>query len=210
MSTNHEYAILGGYNRTKVGRYLAHFSAIVSAALVFLLLSLVDIAKRFGLAVNVPPVIMSLIGAGAIYAALYWIFDRYAWQLPIAAKLLKVPNLAGTWRCDGISQDKTPPLSWQGQVVIVQSWDKIRVHMRTAQSSSDSIAAALLDDSPIGHRLMYHYQNQPKPGEPVDLAAHHGFAELTFAMDGRSATGGYFNGRGRFTHGTMTLTKETN
>ena len=210
MANGHEYAILGGYNRAKVGRYLAHFSATLSAAFVFVLLSAVNFAKHFGVSVNLPPIVMSLLGAASIYGILYWAFDNYAWRVVRVSRFLNVPNLAGTWRCDGVSEDKQPPVPWTGQVVIVQSWDKIRIHLQTAQSSSDSVAAALLDDSPVGFKLMYHYKNLPKPGEPADLAAHHGFAELTFSADGATALGGYFNGRGRGTHGTMRLTKEAN
>jgi len=51
---------------------------------------------------------------------------------------------------------------------------------------------------------MYHYKNQPRLNAP-ELSAHHGFAELTFLADGRTASGEYFNGRGRNSFGTMTL-----
>ena len=54
--------------------------------------------------------------------------------------------------------------------------------------------------------LLYHYQNDPKIGEP-DLRAHRGFAEITFAKDLKSAEGEYFNGRGRNTSGRMRFTK---
>jgi len=208
MTLEHEYAILGGYNRTKVGRYITHIASVVSGGLVFLLLTAVDVAKRFGISVNVPPVIMSLLGASMIYAALYWIFDRYAWRVGFMARLLKVPHLAGTWICEGLSQDKNPPLQWNGSVTIVQSWDKIRIHLSTSQSASYSVAAALLDETPTGYRLMYHYKNEPRAGEPADLTAHHGFADLIFAPDGQTASGGYFNGRGRNTFGKMNLTKD--
>jgi hypothetical protein len=54
---------------------------------------------------------------------------------------------------------------------------------------------------------MYHYRNEPRAGER-DLTAHHGFAEVTFSADLQTATGDYFNGRGRNTFGTMSWTKE--
>lgn len=207
MNRNHEYAVLGGYNRTKLGRHLSHVASIASGVAVFIVLSLADVAKRIGVNVNVPPVVMSLLGAGAIYAALYWLFDRYVWRMPYVARLLKLPDLSGTWNCKGVSEDRQAPNGWNGTITIVQSWDKIRVHLATSTSSSDSVAAALLDDSPLGSKLLYHYLNEPRPGEP-ELASHHGFAELSFSADGRSALGGYFNGRGRNTYGTMALTKE--
>jgi hypothetical protein len=208
MSLEHEYALLGGYNRSHVGRWLARASAAVSALAVFLLLSAVDLAKSFGINANLPPAVLSLVGAGMVYAALYWLFDRYAWKLGPLGRVLKVPDLSGTWSCKGISLDRTPQHSWQGRVTIIQSWDRIRVHLDTGQSTSDSIAAALLYDAAAGYRLMYHYRNHPRLGE-AELAAHHGFAELIFVPGEASATGEYFNGRGRNTFGTMKLKKET-
>lgn len=208
MGLEHEYAILGGYNRTKVGRYLSQIAAAVSGVLVFIVLTLADVAKSLGLNVNIPPVVMSLIGAGIVYAGLHWFFDKHVWKNRRVAKLLKLPNLEGVWKCEGLSENQSPSISWLGTVTIIQSWEKIRVHLETEQSASNSVAAALLDDSPLGFHLMYHYRNDPRAGEP-DLAAHHGFAELTFSADGQTAHGGYFNGRGRNTFGTMKLVKES-
>ena len=119
-------------------------------------------------------------------------------------RVLRVPNLSGVWQCKGVSLDRTPPTSWTGKVTIVQSWDKLRVHVETKQSVSDSISAALLYDAAAGYRLMYQYRNHPRMGE-TELAAHHGFAELTFAPGEVTAAGDYFNGRGRNTYGTMQL-----
>ncbi|MBO9722986.1 MAG: hypothetical protein J7530_01290 [Novosphingobium sp.] len=207
MSTAHEYAILGGYNRTKVGRYLSQISAAISGILVFLVLSISDIAKIFGLNVNVPPVVMSLVGAGMVYLAVHWFFDKHVWKIDRVSKILKLPNLDGVWHCEGVNESKTPPENWTGTVTIVQSWEKIRINLQTEKSSSNSVAAAIVDESPTGFLLMYHYKNEPKHRE-VDMSAHHGFTELTFSSDGLTAYGGYFNGRGRNTYGTMKLIKE--
>jgi hypothetical protein len=207
MNLDHEYAVLGGYNRSSVGRWLYAAAAGISAAVVFVLLALVDLAKLLDLNANLPPGVLSLVGAASVYGALYWVFDRYAWKLGPVGRILKVANLAGSWTCNGVSLERNPPVAWTGTLTIVQSWDRLRVHLETSQSSSDSIAAALLHDSAIGYRLLYHYRNNPRIGE-VGLAAHHGFAELVFGTDGDTATGEYFNGRGRNTWGTMSLTKD--
>jgi hypothetical protein len=207
MSLEHEYALLGGYNRSAVGKWIARASATLSAAAVFVLLSAIDLARSFGINANLPPAVLSLVGAGMVYTLLYWLFDHYAWRIGPLGRLLKVPHLAGSWVCEGVSLDKNPPFPWNARITIVQSWDRIRVHLETSQSSSDSVAAALLYDAAVGYRLLYHYRNHPRVGE-TDLAAHHGFAELVFAPDGSSASGEYFNGRGRNTFGTMKLVKE--
>jgi hypothetical protein len=202
----HEYAVIGGINRSKIGRYLSLLAATTSAAIVFILLTAVDLAKALNLPVNLPPVVLSLVGAGSVFTALYWIFDRYAWRWPGLCRLIQVPNLNGEWHCDGqtINPDQTVSLAWNGSVTISQSWDKIRVRLSSKTSSSNSVSAAIYCDAIDGYRLMYHYVNEPGIGQ-IDLTGHRGFAELVFAKDRQSATGEYFNGHGRFTFGTLLL-----
>ena len=206
MALEHEYSLLGS-NRASVGRWLYVAAAALSAGIVFVLLAAVDLAKAVGLNQNLPPGVLSLVGAGSVYLVLYGLFDRYGWKVGPIGRWLKLPNLAGKWTVEGVALDKQPNIAWRGTVTIVQSWDKLRVHMETAQSASDSIAAALQPDEAAGYHLMYHYRNQPRIGE-TELAAHHGFAELTFALGEQSASGEYFNGRGRNTWGKLTLTRE--
>src|SRR5258708_20428320 len=98
---NHEYALLGGANRSKVGRYLGVIAASVSAGIVFLLLSAVNLAQRWGLPINLTPAVLSLVGAGAVFAALYASFDRFAWRWSCLGKFIKMPNLAGDWKLVG-------------------------------------------------------------------------------------------------------------
>jgi hypothetical protein len=207
MAFEHEYALLGGYNRSHVGRWLGGAAALISGLIVFLVLSAFDLAQSFGLNVNLPPTALSLVGAGAVYGGLYWLFDRFAWRIAALGRLLKVPDLSGRWICEGQPLETDQGKPWNGRVTIVQSWDKLRIHLETSQSSSDSVAAALQHDAAVGYRLMYHYRNRPRVGE-ASLAPHHGFAELTFSPDERSAKGDYFNGRGRNTFGTMTLKRD--
>ena len=78
--TEHEYTILGGYSRAKVGRILGSLAAAISSLLVFLVLTLVDIAKRFGLTANVPPIVFSILGAVTMWGVLYLAFNRYVWR----------------------------------------------------------------------------------------------------------------------------------
>ena len=206
--SDHEYALLGGVNRATIGRYLGAISASVSAAAVFVVLTFIDLANKLGLPASVPPSVLSLLGAGSVFALLYWIFDRFVWRWSPVGKLLKVPNLSGDWTCDGRSlthaADSGEP--WTGRITIIQSWDKLRIRLRTEKSGSNSLTAALAFDSADGYRLLYHYRNDPAIDQ-ADLAAHHGFAEIVFDRDLQHATGEYFNGRGRFTFGTIDLTR---
>jgi hypothetical protein len=207
MPLEHEYSLLGGCSRAQVGRWLYATAAAISAVIMFFLLATINLAKAIGVNVNVLPFVISIVGAASVYTVLYWIFNHYGWKIKPVGNWLKLPNLAGNWKVQGVTLEKEPHVVWAGTVTIVQYWDKIRVHMETPKSISDSIAAALQPDAAAGYHLMYHYRNQPRIAE-VDLAAHHGFAELTFSADGKSATGEYFNGRGRNTWGTLTLEKE--
>jgi hypothetical protein len=205
---DHEYAVMGGTERAKIGRYLSIASSTISAGLVFTLLAAVDLAKTFGMNVNVPPALLSLLGAGMVFGVLYWVLNRYAWKWPLIDRLLKVPNLAGTWDCQGQSlhPDGTVAHQWNGEVTIAQRWDKLRIRLKTTQSGSSSMAAALATDSIDGFILLYQYRNDPKMGEP-ELASHIGCAVVTIASNLTSATAEYFNGGGRSTFGKMNWTK---
>lgn len=203
----HEYAILGGVNRASIGRYLAILAALVAAAVGAGVLSLVDIAKRFGWAQQAPALVLWPLTAGVVYAFLYWLFDNWMWKW--LSRWLKVPNLGGTWQCEGqgMHADKSPGAAWSAEVIIVQTWDRIRLRMKTAQSTSSSFAAAVAYDRADGFKLFYNFRNEPGIGEG-ELHAHRGCAELSFAPDLKSATGGYFNGHGRYTFGIMKLNRK--
>jgi hypothetical protein len=205
---DHEYIVLGGRNRTLVGRYLTIISSVLSGLIVFLVLSSVDIAKGLNVNVNIPPTVMSLCSAGAVFTLLYMFFDKNIWKLTLAAKFLKIADLSGSWSCKGSTLDQEGKIirEWIGKITIVQSWDKIRVHLETSQSASDSITAAIIYDEVLGFRLLYNYQNSPRPGEP-DLKGHTGCANFTFSKDLASATGDYYNGYGRPTYGRMEIQK---
>lgn len=204
----HEYSVMGGANRANVGRLLSFAASAISGALVFTLLSAVDLAKRFGWNVNVPPTLLSLLGAGAVFGFLYWVLNKWAWKWPGIGLALKVPDISGTWDCTGktLDTDGSTKHDWQAEVTIVQSWDKLRIRLATKTSGSSSISAALAHDSIDGFVLLYHYRNDPR-ADAVGLASHTGCSVMTIAKDLKSATGDYFNGRGRVTFGTMNWTK---
>lgn len=203
---DHEYVVLGGVDRAQVGKYLTHTASAVSGVLVWLLLGLFNVAHAIGIGVNLPPVVLSLVGAGTVYAVLYFIFRKWVWRIPWITRWLKVANLAGTWHCEGSPFQRPGSLAtaWKGTLTITQDWDRFRVHLKTAQSASNSIVAALTTDAIEGFVLLYSYRNEPKPGED-ELSAHRGFTSLVFDKELQSAEGDYFNGDGRHSSGTMIL-----
>ena len=206
----HEYSVMGGANRANIGRLLSFAASAISGALVFMLLSVVDLAKKLEWNVNVPPTLLSLVGAGAVFGGLYWILNKWAWRWPGIGMALKVPDISGTWDCVGktLDQDGTTKHNWQAEITIVQSWDKLRIRLATTTSGASSISAALAHDSIDGFVLLYHYSNDPKAnGSAIGLAAHTGCSVMTISKDLKSAHGEYFNGRDRMTFGTMDWTK---
>lgn len=207
---NHEYSVLGGINRARIGQAIAIIAAAASSILVALLLAAVDVAKALGFGAFVPNVLLPPIGAGLVFTSLYWLFERHGWRIPALSRALGVPDLSGTWHCQGqtINPDKSPGFTWEAVVIIAQSWDRIRVRLQTSQSASSSTTAALIRDECGGYRLFYSYRNDPKIDQP-ELQSHRGSAELVFSPDLTAAEGEYFNGLGRFTFGKMLLTKET-
>lgn len=207
---NHEYSVLGGINRARVGQMIGAVAAAVSSSLVALLLAALNVAKALGYGQYVPTVLLPPLGAGLVFTALYWLFDRHVWKLPWFAKALGVPNLSGKWIVEGqtINPDKTPSFSWAGSITIIQSWDRIRVRLKTHQSGSNSITAALVRDEADGFRLFYSYRNDPR-ADQAELNTHRGSAEIVFNHDLTEGEGEYFNGIGRFTFGTMKLRRET-
>ncbi len=58
-------------------------------------------------------------------------------------------------------------------MTIVQGRDKLRIRLKTGQSGSNSVAAALVYDHADGFRLLYNYKNEPQIGEH-ELNGHRG------------------------------------
>jgi hypothetical protein len=206
MNTDHEYALVGGINRSTVGRYIASIAAALSAVLVFLVLLFVDVATPLGISPNVPPSVFSLISAAGVYTGLYFLFCKYLWRWKFIADLIQLPDISGRWNCyaeSSYSDDRhSDGTAWEAVVKISQTWDKIFITLTTEKSRSESVSAALIAEGNGNFRLLYHYKNDPRRFED-GLNAHHGFVDIIISEDLRSADGVYFTGRGRTTFGTM-------
>lgn len=146
----------------------------------------------------------------ALFAGLYFLFNKYLWKISWLRRILLVPDLNGTWKCQGHTTLKNGvPASydWESTVSISQSWSKILIHSKTSQSESKSISASIYHEEGIGYRLLYQYNNKPNADE-LDLMNHSGSSELLFTEDTSSASGSYYTDRHRTTVGTMTLNRE--
>lgn len=202
----HEYSVICGLGRVHVGRYLTILAGIVSAGSVFFVLQAYDVAERYGVPKNIPPSIFSLLGSGGFFALFYFLLDKFIWKMRYFNIFLKIPNLNGEWVCKGETLSNEQKVEWNAVITIVQSWDKIKIRLKTDQSASHSIAASLIYDEGIGYRLLYNYRNDPNIENP-HLKSHTGFADIEFSEDLRTAKGMYFNGNGRITYGVMKLNR---
>lgn len=147
-----------------------------------------------------------------IFAIIYFLFNKYIWNLKLFYKLFHFPNLEGEWECTGLSHniEKQEDFPWEGVVVIKQSWDKILISIRTKNSSSQSISliGGIKYFPGIGYKLSYHYDNIPNVSNR-ELRKHDGLCIMTFSEDLTSAEGCYFNNvKDRATYGEMMLARK--
>jgi len=203
----HEYAVIG-HSRAIWGRHLGTFAAALASGASALAVAAFKVAQEFGLG-EAGQVILWPVTAALVFPLVHKFFDQWMWKWKRVTKLLKIPDLNGEWECHGVTTSFDPHQDWRGVITIDQTWEKIKVHLQTEQSSSHSISAALLHEPRVGYRLMYSYRNAPKMGEP-ELVSHVGFSELIFNEMLSSANGEYFNNHGRTTSGRMRLTRKTN
>jgi hypothetical protein len=139
-----------------------------------------------------------------LFSALYLAVDRWLWRYRVIRRLLLVPDLNGTWQCEGrttLRRGEKAEFDWAAKINIVQSWSKISIHLQTSQSSSSSTTASVQSHA-HGYRLNYTYKNNPRPGEP-ELSVHDGIAEIEFDPDCIKGSGHYFTDQHRQTSGKM-------
>lgn len=147
----------------------------------------------------------------AIFAGLYFLFNKYLWRIDSLRRALLVPDLNGVWACEGqttLKNGEPADNQWNAIITITQSWSKMLIHLKTTQSESKSISASIFHEDGVGYRLLYQYNNNPNANE-LDLLNHSGTTELLFSEDTSTASGSYYTDRHRTTVGTMNLTKES-
>lgn len=200
---DHEYSVVG-HSRSSIGRYLAVASALLASGLT----AIGALWLQFAQSVGLPPwtnFIAAPVSGGVIYFAVHWAFNKWGWRYLF--QIAGLPNVGGVWDCAGQTYDEENTVShqWKAEVTITQSWEKIRVYLRSPQSSSSSVSAALLPEGGGRWMLMYSYRNEPRTGEPIN--PHLGYCEMSFEPGAERAEGDYFTARGRATRGRMVLTR---
>ncbi|UXO85560.1 Cap15 family cyclic dinucleotide receptor domain-containing protein [Brucella intermedia] len=201
--TEHEYSVVG-HSRASIGRYLSILSAALASAFTLVGTLWLQFATYLGL----PPWANFLaipLSGGLIYGIVHWTFNKWCWRWFF--RLVGLPNISGNWSCKGQTYDNDGKVAyeWEAVVTITQSWEKIKVHLRTAQSSSSSVSAALIPEGGGRWLLMYSYRNEPRIGEIIN--SHLGYCEMSFESGCEKGDGDYFTARGRATQGRMIFTR---
>lgn len=145
-----------------------------------------------------------------VFGLFYYLFDNRFWKCRFLRKYLLVPDLNGTWQCEGksiIKNGKPADIGWNGVIKISQSWSKISIVFVGSDSQSMSIAASLFHEHGLGYRLFYQYSNIPKANK-AELFTHKGSVELLFDENISTAEGHYFTDQHRSTVGLMNLRKK--
>ena len=119
---------------------------------------------------------------------------------------MSVPELSGLWDLFGtaLGPDGSALYEWSAVATLTATTDAFALVLQTkgARASRSTSFAERLDALPDGrYRLRYGYE--------ADAASHDffGLAQLTFAADGKSASGSSCNYNGRYVVMEMTLTR---
>lgn len=202
----HEYSVVG-HSRSRVGRWLYSGAAALASVFTAVGVTLGNVAGSLGLPVWAQTAVVAPVSAAAVFGVVHWAFGKYGWRA--LCWFSQMPNISGDWNCKGETRslDGAVTHEWQAAASITQDWERIKVGLKTAQSGSYSVSAALMPEGDGGWLLMYSYKNEPRAGEP-ELHAHVGYCEMHFERCMARAEGDYFNARGRGTFGRMILTRK--
>lgn len=145
--------------------------------------------------INGIPYIREISIFGTVFMILFYLFDRHLWN----HKLSKIPNLSGEWK--GKTKTSYDEKEYEVKVNIKQTWSKISVILKTADSSSKSEVASILM---LKSRLVYQFFNEPSSSSKETLHKHYGITMLDF-KEKNILEGFYFTDRDRKTQGDIYL-----
>lgn len=185
--------------RDKVNRWIFILSLIFASFIMIIFNILVkDIAVT-----NVWIVYLNILiipGLGGIDAFFNWLFDTQLWKTKIFIKILKIPNLNGTWNIKG---ENSKGYTYNGLIKICQTFNKISIKGLFDNSQSENFETFMSGiENEI--KLSYNYMNEPKKKEG-SMGIHHGFAIIMFDKDLKNGTAKYFNDDFRGTQGIWNL-----
>lgn len=150
-----------------------------------------------------------------IYAIMYVLFTTWAWRWRMfSGWLIPFPDLEGTWRGTIVSTWRNPetgqaPPPIEAMLVIRQKFDSISCTLFTAESESQSNAAALqLEEGSDRKILSYNYTNDPRVTVRGRSERHTGAAILKLSTQPHMRLAGEY-WTSRKTTGEMDFTFES-
>lgn len=199
----------GNYQRMTIFAFVLAGTSVFLAHLLFILLE-----KSFGQLPEFIQLFFSIPSVPSIYAMLFYVFDRWAWRLPMFKHLgvIDVDDLNGHWegviRTSWRNSQGEDPGDIPAELTIKQTATSIKIHGKFNQSRSVSIhehfgRSEMLDQM----ALHYFYRNDPNYNAAPTMAMHEGSTILTYDKTRKVLSGYYYSGRDRNNFGTMTFTR---
>ena len=141
-----------------------------------------------------------------VFGVSYWAFNNWLWRWRLlrVLHLISVPDLRGAWEGTIASSYTDFETTQSVTVKIKQTWTKMAVHLKAAESRSWSITASVLTNVPEGLVLTYLFDNDPRAESVATMQRFRGTAVLVRTAADRME-GYYYTGRGRETHGSLKL-----
>ncbi len=141
------------------------------------------------------------LSAGVIYGGLIFVYERWGWHWMSTMK-----NLSGTW-VGSITSTHNGGTTVPCVMRVRQTWTRMAIELETEQSRSRTTMSALYEDQPGDVGLKYEYVSEPRNLAVRTMQTHRGVCTLAISSSSERPrlSGNYFTGRGRETHGEITL-----
>ena len=143
-----------------------------------------------------------------LYGLFYAIFDNFFWKFLHRIRVVKVPNLNGTWKGHVASSFDKHATKYNATIKVSQKWSEISIVLDTDNSKSHSLSASIITKDTADPVLAYEYLNEPKPTAKSTMHTHRGTARLTIDVNSNSLEGEYYTGRDRMSIGTLKFKRQ--
>ena len=136
------------------------------------------------------------------------VFDRWLWRIRLLhGWFVKRPVLRGLWKIELQSEWKAPvignrPTAIEAYLVVRQTYCHLSLRLFTKESSSETLAAEIVEAADGTFRIYAVYRNEPRPEFRDQSPIHYGALLIDFERDSQRMGGNYWtdrNSRGQFT-----------
>lgn len=167
----------------------------------FVLLPFYNMLKLVNIIIPIWIETPSIIG---LYSLFLGLFDKYLWKYDFIKYigLPKISNLNGNWKATINSSFNNT--SKKADVSISQTFSKFCMILKTDESVSETVIAHLKLNTPNYQTIAYSYICKPNGISASTMNTHEGTACLEI-IDNTKLKGDYYTGRGRETHGEITM-----